>query len=248
MTPDPVDALLGAFRRYRLRPTPVAAERMAERGTRECRRKQDDRAERRLPHGTDIGAWERRECARFAWYETAIGRIVADEARYAGWRPGGEDWLRLAIAMGIAHGEPGFEFTFPRPNRAAESRFARDNVFAAVRQEFPDLSGEAAAKIAAARLAKKVADGHYGEPATIKSCSAGTIEVEYSKRVAAQRRVEFAAGRVLPGELPPTLRGVLDFRRHFDGLFHAAARMTAWSTPWQVNTLLENSPKQKSPI
>lgn len=336
---SPGDAWLALFVRYQIAPPPVAALDLTRRFTREAvrevarrtreaeaaaTRKRDEPDEEARKREAEDWTQRARWSLRSKAYPDAIAKIVRDPRRYAAWKPSPDDAWRLATALAIAHGEPGFGFGWPEPDHDEEGEFLRSGLMSYFIEGELRLSAAKAAKateehisillqmgqtdvtfaagpsmavdysraktarakleVAAGRESAIVRSRAYqrglraqvklaadqaerlpamiaGVVAAIEEIEEGDPELEFLRERLARLRSSLIAVRAdhrdlvyrslglptcrakpskhksayVPEPPPPSLRGVLDFRCHFDALFQAALSLDRSSIPFQVN-------------
>ncbi len=112
-----------------------------------------------------------------------------DIQNYRNWAPTGDDWMKLAVLLAIAHKEAGFEFTPPVEDKTADINWRRDGLMKLI-MEVDEVKAAPAAKKAATLIAREQKAGRwmeYGEHNSASSLAAG-----FSTRNAARKKARQA--------------------------------------------------------
>jgi len=177
--------------------------------------------------------WERRLAVTSERYRRAIRAANANLKYLRDWRPTQTDWIKLAIALATRHGEDGFEFLPPRPDKAAERDHVFDvyldaqrldratGLFALDVEGKPAVSQTEAAKRASTKIAADYQAGAFS-PADGSDPSFGPPSAGHLNTSRAARNKHGAAG------LPPSLRVHQLAREHFESRYSAAIAMSEY--------------------
>ncbi|SLJ88349.1 hypothetical protein [Novosphingobium mathurense] len=144
----------------------------------------------------NVADWEAEKVRCEEQWRADLESARSDIRNYSDWSPSAEDWVRIAIALAVEHGEDGFKLEIPREERSAEQNWHRDNLISKFAER--GMSAAEAAKAAEEEIRRLQRNGqgdHYG-----KALKAKSLESAYSARQAPINR-EIARDKQAQSEL-----------------------------------------------